>query len=62
MPSVDAFPSTQMISQSNVVIQAKQPLSTIHDYFHIIHKSVDDFEGLSYGHSTLLLSETVEPS
>jgi hypothetical protein len=41
---------------------AKQAsLRTIHDYFHIIHKSVDHFQGLRDGHSAFLLSETVEP-
>ena len=62
MPSVDVFPSTKMLSQLNVISQGKQPLRTIHDYFHIIHKSVDHFEDLSDGHSTFLLSKTVEPS
>ena len=62
MPSVDVFPSTEMISQSNVVSQVKQPLRTTHDYFHIIHKSVDHLEDLSDGHSAFLLGETVEPS
>ena len=51
-----------MISQLNFVSQAKQPLRTIHDYFHIIHKSVDHLEDLSDGHSTFLLCETIEPS
>jgi hypothetical protein len=36
-------------------------LRTIHDYFHVIHKSVDHFEGLRDGHPTLLPSETVKP-
>ena len=62
MPSVDVFPSTEITSRLNVVSQAMQPLRTTHDYFHIIHKSVDHLEDLSDGHSALLLGETVEPS
>ena len=41
---------------------AKLALRTIHDYFDIIDKSVDHFEGLCDGHSAFLFGETVKPT
>ena len=36
-------------------------MHTTHDYFHIIHQSVDHFKGLRNSHPALLLGETVKP-
>ena len=36
-------------------------LRTIHHNFHIIHKPMDHFQGLRNGHTTFLLSESVQP-
>ena len=35
-------------------------LPTIHYYPHILHKAVDDFEGLRCSHPSLVLGESVE--
>ena len=59
MASVDALPSIKIISQAHVLSQVSS--RTIHDNFHIIHKSMDHFKGLRNGHSTFLQSETIEP-
>ena len=60
IPSIDAFPSTRTTPQLNDNNSSEQTLRTVHDYLHIIHKAVDDFEGLGHSHPTFLLGETVQ--
>ena len=62
IPPVDALPST--ISRQylrNTFVSLEVSSRTIHDYFHIIHKSMDHFQGLRDGDPAFLLSETVKP-
>ncbi len=40
---------------------AQQARRTVHDQLHIVHKAVDDLEGLRYSHTSLILSEAVQP-
>ena len=39
---------------------AQQARRTVHDQLHIVHKAVDDLQGLRSGHPSLIFSETVQ--
>jgi len=34
---------------------------TVHDQLHIVHKAVDNLQGLRYSHPSLILGEAVQP-
>ncbi len=62
MLSVDALPSSiGTILQLRVSSQFENAFHTVHDNFHVVHKSMDYFECLRDGHPAFLLRETVEP-
>ena len=61
MPSVATLPSITKTTTIQSRVSNLPTMRTIHDYLHIIHKSVDHFKGLRDSHPTLLLSKTVKP-
>ena len=38
----------------------QEGLRTVHHHFHGVHKTINYFQGLGYGHTGLLLSESVQ--
>ena len=61
MPFVDALPSNIMSAQQRFWREIGEVLLTIHDYFHIIHKSMDHTQSLCDGHLSLVLSQSIKP-
>ena len=61
MLSVDALPSVTKTVTFQLYVSNWPSKRTIHDYFHVVHKPVDYFQGLCDGHPALFLSETVKP-
>jgi hypothetical protein len=60
MPSVDALPSTQSTAiESSRAIQVGS--RTVHDKFHIVYKTMNNFKGLGCGRPRLFKGEAVEP-
>ena len=41
--------------------EIEEKLPTIHDYFHIAHKSMDDTQSLCDSHPSLVLGQSIKP-